>query len=330
MGHYPVMLQPVVKFMAPQNGDVLVDGTYGGGGYSRALLAAADCRVLGIDRDLDAITRAELEAKKQPRLVPLLGRFGNMDDLLRDAGYNDVEGVVLDLGVSSFQLDEAERGFSFMRDGPLDMRMGSAGPSAADVVAQMPERDLANLIFRLGEEKQSRRIAAAICRRRNAERFNTTLDLADTVETAMGGRKGARTHPATRTFQAIRMYVNDELGELARALSAAENILVKDGRLVIVTFHSLEDRMVKLFLRARAGLGGSGSRHLPERKAGAAPSFEMPTKKSIAPDDAELAQNPRSRSARLRYAIRTDAPAWETQVSTGLDLPPLSTWEVAA
>jgi len=314
VAHYPVMLRPVVSRMAAQNGDVLIDGTYGGGGYTRALLASADCRVIGIDRDLDAIARAELDAKKQHRLIPLLGRFGNMDTLARDAGYSEVDGVVLDLGVSSFQLDEAGRGFSFMRDGPLDMRMGSSGPSAADVVAQMAERDLANLIYRLGEDKQSRRIAAAICKRRNADHFKTTLDLADTIETAVGGRKGARTHPATRTFQAIRMYVNDELGELARSLSAAERILLKGGRLVIVTFHSLEDRMVKLFLRARAGLGGTGSRHLPERKAGAAPSFDMPIKKSIAPDDDEIAENPRSRSAKLRFAIRTDAPAWETHV----------------
>ena len=234
------------------------------------------------------------------------------------------------LGVSSFQLDEADRGFSFMRDGPLDMRMGSSGPSAADVVAQMPERDLANLIFRLGEEKQSRRVASAICRRRNAEHFKTTLDLAETIETAMGGRKGARTHPATRTFQAIRMYVNDELGELARALGAAERLLLQGGRLVIVTFHSLEDRMVKLFLRARAGLSGTGSRHLPERKSKIAASFEMPIKKAIAPAESEIAENPRSRSAKLRYAIRTDAPAWDAPVDTGLNLPPLSAWEVAA
>lgn len=330
MAHYPVMLKPVVRYMAPQHGDVLIDGTYGGGGYSRALLAAADCRVIGIDRDLDAITRAELEASKESRLVPLLGRFGSMDTLTRDAGFSDVDGVVLDLGVSSFQLDEAARGFSFMRDGPLDMRMGSSGPSAADIVAQMQERDLANLIFRLGEEKQSRRIASAICQRRNTEAFKTTLDLANAIEKAVGGRKGARTHPATRTFQAIRMYINDELGELAKALRAAERILLKGGRLVIVTFHSLEDRMVKLFLRTRAGLTGTGSRHLPERKSKVAPSFEMPTKKAIAPDEHEVSENPRSRSAKLRYAIRTDAPAWDAPVETGLNLPPLSTWEVAA
>lgn len=330
MAHYPVMLQPVLRYLAPENGNVIVDGTYGGGGYSRGILETADCRVLGIDRDLDAIARAETFALKQPRLVPLLGRFGNMDSVIRDAGFGHVDGVVLDLGVSSFQLDEADRGFSFMRDGPLDMRMGSAGPSAADVVAQLSEKDLANIIFRLGEEKQSRRIAAAISRRRKEAPFTSTLDLAETIETALGGRKGARTHPATRSFQAIRMYVNDELGELARALSAAEKILAAGGRLVIVTFHSLEDRMVKLFLRARAGLGGGGSRHMPERKAGQSPSFDMPMKKSIVPDDSELSENARSRSARLRYAIRTDAPAWTTPVTTGLDLPPLSSLEVAA
>ena len=330
MGHYPVMLPEVLTYMAAHDGDVLIDGTYGGGGYTNALLGAADCKVLAIDRDLDAISRAETTALRQPRLIPLLGRFGDLDTLAGDAGFESVDGVVLDLGVSSFQLDEADRGFSFMRDGPLDMRMGRAGPSAADVVAQLPEKDLANLIYRLGEEKQSRRIASTICARRGRAPFLTTLDLAETIETALGGRKGARIHPATRTFQAIRMYVNDELGQLASALTAAENILKKGGRLVVVTFHSLEDRMVKLFLRARAGLGGGGSRHMPERKTGAPPSFNMPTKKSIEPSPEEIADNPRSRSARLRYAIRTDAPAWTSPVPTGLDLPPLSTLEVAA
>ena len=330
MGHYPVMLPEVLTYMSAKDGDVLIDGTFGGGGYTRALLSAADCRVLAIDRDLDAISRAEQIALKEPRLVPLLGRFGDLDTLAKDAGIESVDGVVLDLGVSSFQLDEADRGFSFMRDGPLDMRMGRAGPSAADVVAQLPEKDLANLIYRLGEEKQSRRIASVICARRGRAPFTTTLDLAETIETALGGRKGARTHPATRTFQAIRMYVNDELGQLARALIAAENILSAGGRLVVVTFHSLEDRMVKLFLRTRAGLSGGGSRHMPERKAGAAPSFDMPSKKSIEPSLEEIADNPRSRSARLRYAIRTSAPAWTSPVSTGLDLPPLSALEVAA
>ena len=330
MAHIPVMLTPVLKYMSPENGDVIVDGTYGGGGYTDALLETADCRVLAIDRDLDAIARAEQAAIKQPRLIPLLGRFGAMDTLVQDGGFDHVDGVVLDLGVSSFQLDEAERGFSFMRDGPLDMRMGRTGPSAADVVAQLSQKDLANLIFRLGEEKQSRRIAAAICKRRNERAFTATLDLAETIETALGGRKGSRTHPATRTFQAIRMYVNDELGELARALSAAERILLEGGRLVLVTFHSLEDRMAKLFLRARAGLGGTGSRHMPEQKNKTAPSFELISKKSIAPAAEELAENPRARSAKLRYAVRTGAPAWTSPVPTGVDLPPLSSLEVAA
>ena len=330
MGHYPVMLPEVLKYMSAKDGDVLIDGTYGGGGYTNALLVAADCRVLAVDRDLDAITRAEAAAIKQPRLIPLLGRFGDLDTLAIDAGFEAVDGVVLDLGVSSFQLDEADRGFSFMRDGPLDMRMGRAGPSAADVIAQLPEKDLANLIYRLGEDKQSRRIASAICARRGRAPFKSTLDLADTIEAALGGRKGARTHPATRTFQAIRMYVNDELGQLASALSAAEKVLRCGGRLVVVTFHSLEDRMVKLFLRARAGLGGGGSRHMPERKAGAEPSFDMQVKKSIEPSPDEIRDNPRSRSARLRFAVRTKAPAWTTPVSTSVDLPPLSALEAAA
>ncbi|MGB3626751.1 MAG: 16S rRNA (cytosine(1402)-N(4))-methyltransferase RsmH [Henriciella sp.] len=330
MGHVPVLLDEVVTAMAPRDGDVLVDATFGGGGYARALLAAADCRVIGIDRDEDAIARAEAFVSEQPRLIPLQGRFGEMDRLLRGAGFEHVDAITLDLGVSSFQLDQAERGFSFMRDGPLDMRMGRSGPSAADVVNQLDERDLATIIFRLGEEKQSRRIARAITGRRLKAPFTSTLDLAGLIEQTLGGRRGSRTHPATRSFQAIRMFVNDELGELARALVASEELLREGGRLVIVTFHSLEDRMVKLFMRERAGLQGGGSRHLPQQEAGPQPSFEMPSKKAIEPSPAELKTNPRSRSSRLRVAIRTDAPAMALPVSTGVDLPDLGQVEVAS
>jgi len=329
MGHAPVLLTEVVHHLKPADGEVFIDGTYGGGGYARAILWAADCKLLGIDRDLDAIARAEEVALGLPRLIPLLGTFGHMDTLARDAGFEQVHGVVLDLGVSSFQIDQAERGFSFMRDGPLDMRMGGSGPSAADVVNQMDERDIANIIFRLGEEKQSRRIARRIVERRDEKPFETTLELADLIEKAVGGRKG-RTHPATRSFQAIRMYVNDELGELSRALIAAEAILAPGGRLVIVTFHSLEDRMVKLFMRARSGLSGGGSRHMPEAKKGADPSFHLPSKKAVEPSAEETQENPRARSARLRCAIRTEAPAWTSPASAGFDLPPLSELEVAA
>ncbi|MEQ8558875.1 MAG: 16S rRNA (cytosine(1402)-N(4))-methyltransferase RsmH [Henriciella sp.] len=330
MGHKPVLLDEVVSAMAPKDGETLVDGTYGGGGYARALLAAAKCRVIGIDRDLDAIERATVAAEKEPRLVPVLGRFGEMLALVEEAGFSQVDAITLDLGVSSFQLDQAERGFSFMRDGPLDMRMGRSGPSAADVVNQMEERDLATIFFRLGEEKQSRRIARAIVQRRLKAPFTTTLDLADLIEEVLGGRRGSRTHPATRSFQAIRMFVNDELGELARALEASERLLNEGGRLVIVTFHSLEDRMVKLFMRERAGLQGGGSRHLPKKDDVAQPSFDMPSKKAIEPSEAELEENPRSRSSKLRVAVRTDAPPMNRPVSTGVDLPSLDLVEASS
>ena len=330
MGHVPVLLNEVVAAMAPRDGEVHVDGTYGGGGYARAILAAGNCRVIGIDRDLDAIERATRDADRQARLLPVLGRFGDMAELVREAGFETVDAITLDLGVSSFQLDQAERGFSFMRDGPLDMRMGRSGPSAADVVNQMDERDLATIIFRLGEEKQSRRIARAITQRRLKSPFTTTLDLADMIEEVLGGRRGSRTHPATRSFQAIRMFVNDELGELARALEASEQLLNEGGRLVIVTFHSLEDRMVKLFMRERAGLQGGGSRHMPKKERVAKPSFDLPSKKAIEPSEAELEDNPRARSSRLRVAVRTAAPAMGLPVSTGVDLPSLDQVEASS
>ncbi|WP_084418127.1 16S rRNA (cytosine(1402)-N(4))-methyltransferase RsmH [Henriciella litoralis] len=330
MGHVPVLLDEVVAALAPIDGEVHVDGTFGGGGYARRILAAADCKVIGIDRDEDAIARAETLFADEPRLIPVHGRFGDIDALLDDHGFEQVDSITLDLGVSSFQIDEADRGFSFMRDGPLDMRMGRTGPSAADVVNQMGEQDLATIIFRLGEEKQSRRIARAIVERRLKSPFTTTLDLADLIDGAMGGRRGSRTHPATRSFQAIRMFVNDELGELARALEASERRLVEGGRLVIVTFHSLEDRMVKLFMRERAGLMGGGSRYRPQQEAAAQPSFELPNRKAIAPGDAEVGENPRARSSRLRVAIRTGAAPMGGAVSTGVDLPSLASVEVSS
>lgn len=329
-GHKPVMLDEVLTWLAPKDGDVIVDGTFGGGGYSRAILDAAACTVLGVDRDLDAILRAEKMAEETDRLVPLLGRFGEMDVLVMNSGHDHVDGVVLDIGVSSFQIDQAERGFSFMKHGPLDMRMGAAGPTAADVVNTLGERDLSNIIFRLGEERQARRIARAIVARRKDRPFETTTDLAETVETAVGGRRGAKIHPATLTFQAIRMYVNDELGELARALAAAEKLLRPGGRLVIVTFHSLEDRMVKQWLRERAGKTAGGSRHLPMMQKGPDPTFELAVSKAVLPSDNEVEGNPRARSAKLRAAIRTGAPALDEEASDGMNLPPLSALEDAA
>ncbi len=323
MSHVPVLLAEVLDLLGPNAGEIHVDGTFGGGGYSRAVLAAAACRVFGIDRDLDAMARAEDMAAAWPGLVPVPGRFGEMDRLLAPLGIDQVDGVMLDIGVSSFQIDEGERGFSFLRDGPLDMRMGQAGPSAADVVNQMPEADLARLIFQLGEERRSRRIARVLVDRRARQIFETTLDLADTVERAVGGRRGKRSHPATLTFQALRMFVNDELGELARGLAAAERILRPGGRLVVVTFHSLEDRLVKKFFRSRGGQEAGGSRYRPEAEAGALPSFDLLARKAIEPGPEEVEVNPRARSARLRAGRRTPAPPWSDAVETGVRVPAL-------
>jgi len=329
MGHVPVLIDEVLTALQPEDGEIYVDGTFGGGGYALRVLAAADCKVYGIDRDFDAITRAEALAEKQPRLMPLLGRFGDLDALLLNTGLHAVHGVMLDIGVSSFQIDQGERGFSFMRDGPLDMRMGQTGPSAADVVNFMSAADLTAIIRQLGEERQARRIAGALVARRKTAEFKTTLDLAACIEDAVGGRRGKKTHPATLTFQAIRMYVNDELGELARGLAAAERMLAPGGRLVVVTFHSLEDRLVKQFMRTRAGALGGGSRYMPEVKKGPEPSFDLVRRKVIEAGDEETRANPRARSARLRVVVRTDAPAWTDPVDTGTSLPPLKTLEAA-
>ena len=329
MGHVPVLLDEVLEALQPSDGEVYVDGTYGGGGYALRVLHAARCKLIGIDRDFDAIQRAEALADKEPRLVPLLGRFGDMDELMETTGIARVHGIMLDIGVSSFQIDQGERGFSFMRDGPLDMRMAQTGASAADVVNHMSAADLTAVIRQLGEERQARRIASAIIDARQDAPFRTTLQLADCVEQAVGGRRGKKTHPATLTFQAIRMYVNDELGELARGLVAAERLLVPGGRLVVVTFHSLEDRLVKQFMRDRSGMTGGGSRYMPEARKGPDPSFQMTQRKAIEPSEREARENPRARSARLRVVTRTEAPAWQNSVETGVTLPPLKTLEAA-
>lgn len=321
MSHIPVLLDEVVAALAPAENEIYVDGTFGGGGYTKAFLEAASCRIIALDRDLEAIERGQELASRYRGLTLLPGCFGDMADLLSADAVGPVAGVVLDIGVSSFQIDQDERGFSFMRDGPLDMRMGQVGPSAADIVNLMTEADLANVIFRLGEERQSRRIARLIAERRLEQPIQTTLELADIVEEAVGGRRGKRTHPATLTFQALRMFVNDELGELARGLAAAERILAPGGRLVVVTFHSLEDRLVKRFFRERSGADAGGSRYRPEKTVQSAPSFELINRKAIEPSEAECKANPRARSARLRGGRRTAAAPWPGEVAMGVTVP---------
>ncbi len=303
MGHAPVLLHEAMDALALKDGGLYIDATFGGGGYSREMLARARCRVIAYDRDPDAIARGADMACD--RFTLLQGRFG---DLSAD---EPVDGVVFDLGVSSFQLDQAERGFSFRADADLDMRMAKAGPSAADAVNKLSEPALAELIYRYGEDDDSRRIARAIVQERAARPINRTGLLADTVERAVGGRKGARVHPATKTFQALRMLVNDELGELARGLSAAERALAPGGRLVVVSFHSLEDRMVKQFITERADAQGRGSRYAPDLPAQRAPSLALERRRATAPSEAETEANPRARSASLRWATRTQAPAWD-------------------
>ena len=278
-----------------------------------------------MDRDPDAKARSEdISSEFGERFTLLAGCFGDLDRLALGVSETTLDGVVLDLGVSSFQLDQADRGFSFMRDGPLDMRMSRNGPSAADVVNSADERELADIIFQLGEERDSRRIARGIVQARSGSPFETTLQLADTVEKAVGGRRGKKTHPATKTFQALRMFVNDELGELARGLCAAERMLKSGGRLVVVTFHSLEDRMVKSFFADRSGKTEGGSRFMPQvEQTGPAPTFDT-VRRVTAPDTDEIAANVRARSSRLRSGIRTESPAWETELDLPVNLPDLT------
>jgi 16S rRNA (cytosine1402-N4)-methyltransferase len=304
--HVPVLGGPAVEFLAPRAGGVYVDATFGAGGLSRALLAVADTRVIGIDRDQTAIAAgAGLVEAAGGRLTLVEDRFSNLAEIVRSCGYDKVEGAVFDLGVSSMQLDEAERGFSFRLDGPLDMRMGGDGLSAADVVAQASERDLAAIVATLGEERHARAVARAIVAARRAGPIVTTRALADIVARVVHARPGL-IHPATRTFQGLRIFVNEELDELAAALTAAEAVLRPGGRLVVIAFHSLEDRIVKSFLTAR-GRRPRTSRHMPEA-VHAAPSLRILTGRPVTPDAAEIAANPRARSAKLRAAERTDAP----------------------
>ena len=307
--HDPVLLPDIVAALAPKPHGHYIDGTFGAGGYTQALLEAVDTQVLAIDRDASAIAGgAELAERFGPRLRLLEGRFGELREIAIAADFAPVDGIVLDIGVSSMQLDQAERGFSFMRDGPLDMRMARQGPSAADIVNTMDQDPLAHIIWSLGDERRSRTIASAILRARAERPIETTGQLAGIVARVFGSRKIDGKHPATRTFQALRIHVNDELGELTRGLAAAEAILKPGGRLAVVTFHSLEDRIVKRFLAVRCGKVQGGSRHLPRNEAGPAPSFRFINPRPVSPSMAECEANPRSRSARLRWAERTDQP----------------------
>ncbi len=307
--HIPVLGRRAVEFLNVRDGGVYIDGTFGAGGYSRIILNTPGAQIIGIDRDPRAVAMsADLVMAGNGRLTVVEDQFSNLDAVAHTCGAGAVDGVVLDVGVSSMQLDNAERGFSFRLDGPLDMRMsgtGSLGPSAADIVARASERDLANIIFLLGEERHSRGVARAIVKVREETPIETTRALADIVGRVVRSKPN-EIHPATRTFQALRIFVNDELGELVSALEAAERILKPNGRLVVVSFHSLEDRIVKSFFTGRSETRG-GSRHAPEIVR-AAPSFTVLTKRPETADEQEIAHNPRARSAKLRAAERTSAP----------------------
>jgi 16S rRNA (cytosine1402-N4)-methyltransferase len=300
--HIPVLIRPLIRAVSPVSG-VWLDGTFGAGGYTRALLEAGADKVIGVDRDPLAFEMAK----------PWIGGFGDRIEFVQgtfsdmDQYAQNLDGVVLDLGVSSMQLDLAERGFSFMKEGPLDMRMSQSGTSAADLCNELDEEELADIIYLYGEERASRRIAKAIVK---ARPLTTTLQLAKIVESCLPRPKPGQSHPATRTFQALRIAVNDEYGQLAEGLMAAERALKPGGLLAVVTFHSVEDRMTKRFFQSRSGRTANANRYAPEL-AQEKPAFEMVEKKAIGPDDQELAENPRSRSAKLRVARRTDAPAGE-------------------
>ena len=304
--HIPVLLPETMAALALTPGDSYVDGTFGGGGYTAAALAAGVIHAYAIDRDPRAIAAAAaMRARYSDRLTLIEGRFSAMDRLLADRGVTAVDGIALDIGVSTMQIDDPEAGFSFKADGPLDMRMSADGPTAADFINTADEGEIADVIFQLGEEPKARRIARAIVQDRPFER---TSQLAALVRSVCGISKTGK-DPATRTFQALRIHINDELGELDAGLRAAERLLAPGGRLAVVSFHSLEDRAVKTFLRTRSGSDPAGSRHLPLAAEGAEPTFGKPAK-PVRPSDAEIAANPRARSATLRAATRTAAPAW--------------------
>ena len=306
--HVPVLAREVVDALQPRDGGRYVDGTFGGGGYTAAMLDRADCQVIAIDRDPDAIAAGQALAERYaPRLRLIEGRFGDMAELLSAEGVDDVDGVALDLGVSSMQFDRADRGFSFRASGPLDMRMEKRGPRPRISSTTADETELADIFWRYGEERRSRRVARAIVEARKQKRIETTGELAEIVRRAVGPQGKDESDPATRTFQALRIAVNDELGELERGLAAAESVLAPGGRLAVVSFHSLEDRAVKEFVRARAGRTPSPSRHAPPRAEERAATLRDLTRKPVLPSAAEVSANPRARSARLRVAEKLAA-----------------------
>ncbi|BAT59305.1 ribosomal RNA small subunit methyltransferase H [Variibacter gotjawalensis] len=319
--HIPVLARQVLHYLNPRDGAIYVDGTFGAGGHTRLILEAANCRVIGIDRDETALALgAALKDEFGDRLSLHRARFSELESVIAEAGVERVDGVLIDLGVSSMQLDQPERGFSFRADGPLDMRMGREGVSAADIVAQASERDLSHIIATLGEERFARPIARNIVKARGEAPIETTRALVDIIGRVLQQRPG-EIHPATRTFQALRMLVNEELNEVADALVAAERVLAPGGKLAMISFHSLEDRVVKRFIAARAK-AAAVSRHMP-LAASAPPSFADATKAIVA-DDEEIAMNPRSRSAKLRVATRTEAPVSDAPVDAMPRLPSLT------
>jgi len=316
--HVPVLMGEVLHALSPADNETYLDGTFGAGGYTTQILKTADCRVIGLDRDPNVATHvAKVQGEFGKRFTFMQTEFSKLDQVTDGVL---VDGVVLDIGVSSMQLDQDVRGFSFMRDGPLDMRMAGegpdAGPSAMDAVKYLSRNDLQQIFKVYGEERRARRCADFIVRAREETPIETTMALANILTKALGS--GGKRHPATKVFQALRIFVNDELGELVRALLAAEKIIKPGGRLVVVSFHSLEDRIVKAFLRRRSGEVRGGSRHLPPHSASVgahenAPSFKLLKRSGITSTQEELDANPRARSARLRFGVRTDAPAWPTR-----------------
>lgn len=305
--HIPVLLEPMLAKLSPKDDEIYVDGTFGAGGYSRAILEAANCRVIGIDQDPDAVRDARpLLREFGPRLEVVHGRYSKMAEHLKALKIEAVDGVVLDIGVSSMQIDQQERGFSFRNNGPLDMRMSQSGPTAADLVNGLTETELADVLYLFGEERKSRHIARAIVERRIEAPFQETADLAQLIEKLLPRKHSDKIHPATRSFQALRIYLNDELGELLRGLNGAAKILKPGGRLVVVSFHSLEDRIVKTFLRVSAGRVPNQSRHLPDLNKETVVGFQIINPRPVKASDEEMRRNPRARSAHLRAGLRTD------------------------